>query len=231
MMRMLMEEKKEDDMGACIEKLDKIGWAAQDLMYDTSLLLFGQSADYRKLWLHLKPESCGNWVKSVGKEEASKAAIAKMYDEVQAGIKADELFVSKLQQEEREEYTIEERAKFLAETIAAQRKFQAAQRSAKIRSRPPTKSLSRNLMMTYLKNMGGYKHSQLKAKFDRMDLEELYNLVMQRKKVSTYKKTLERMLALRLIDECESEAVFDLLRFIQKQIDESGSHDGSKKDL
>nr|GEV87935.1 L10-interacting MYB domain-containing protein-like [Tanacetum cinerariifolium] len=35
-------------------------------MYDTALLLFDQSADYRKLWLHLKPESCGNWVKSVG---------------------------------------------------------------------------------------------------------------------------------------------------------------------
>nr|GFD07204.1 myb/SANT-like domain-containing protein [Tanacetum cinerariifolium] len=30
MMRMLMEEKKEDDMGPCIEKLDKVGWAAQD---------------------------------------------------------------------------------------------------------------------------------------------------------------------------------------------------------
>nr|GEX20079.1 pectinesterase inhibitor [Tanacetum cinerariifolium] len=66
MMRKLMEEKKEDNMGACIEKLDKVGWAAQDPMYDTALLLFGQSADYRKLWLHLKPESCGNWVKSVG---------------------------------------------------------------------------------------------------------------------------------------------------------------------
>nr|GFB52642.1 L10-interacting MYB domain-containing protein-like [Tanacetum cinerariifolium] len=69
MMRILMEEKKEekeDDMGACIEKLDKIGWAAQDPMYDTALLLFGQSVDYSKLWLHLKPESCGNWVKSVG---------------------------------------------------------------------------------------------------------------------------------------------------------------------
>nr|GFD09260.1 L10-interacting MYB domain-containing protein-like [Tanacetum cinerariifolium] len=66
MMRMLMEEKKEDDMGACIKKLDKYGWAAQDPMYDTTLLLFGQSADYRKLWLHLNPESCGNWVKSVG---------------------------------------------------------------------------------------------------------------------------------------------------------------------
>ncbi|GJS25304.1 hypothetical protein Tco_0453936 [Tanacetum coccineum] len=71
-------------------------------------------------------------------EEASKAAIAETYDEVQAGIDADALFVAKLQQEEREEYTIEERAKFLAEIIVAQRKFRA--------------------------NIGGYKHSQLKAK-------------------------------------------------------------------
>ncbi|GJY31493.1 putative ribonuclease H-like domain-containing protein [Tanacetum coccineum] len=97
-------------------------------------------------------------------EEASKAAIAETYDEVQAGIDADALFAAKLQHEEREEYTIEERAKFLAETIAAQRKFRVAPRSAEIRSRPPTKSQLRNLMMTYLKNMSGYKHSQLKAK-------------------------------------------------------------------
>ncbi|GKF09543.1 hypothetical protein Tco_0043767 [Tanacetum coccineum] len=66
-------------------------------------------------------------------EEASKAAIAETYDEVQAGIDADALFAAKLQQEEREEYTIEERAMFLAETIVAQRKFRATQRSAEIR--------------------------------------------------------------------------------------------------
>nr|GEZ33316.1 putative reverse transcriptase domain-containing protein [Tanacetum cinerariifolium] len=48
--------------------LVKVQWnskRAQDPMYDTALLLFGQSANYMKLWLHLKPESCGNWVKSV----------------------------------------------------------------------------------------------------------------------------------------------------------------------
>ncbi|GJV65958.1 putative ribonuclease H-like domain-containing protein [Tanacetum coccineum] len=67
-------------------------------------------------------------------EEASKDAIAKMYDEVQVGIDADALFVAKLQQEEREEYTNEERARFLAETIAAKRKFRAAQRAVEIRS-------------------------------------------------------------------------------------------------
>ncbi|GJT46122.1 hypothetical protein Tco_0954837 [Tanacetum coccineum] len=41
------------------------------------------------------------------------------------------------------------------------------------------------------------------------------------------KETLERMLDLRLLTESESEVVFDLLRFIQQQIDESGSHDGT----
>nr|GEZ60279.1 reverse transcriptase domain-containing protein [Tanacetum cinerariifolium] len=79
MMRMMMEEKKEDDMGACIEKLDKVGWAAQDPMYDTVLLLFGQSADYRKLWLHLKLESCGNWVKSVERPEKMYQDMKKLY--------------------------------------------------------------------------------------------------------------------------------------------------------
>ncbi|GJT02724.1 hypothetical protein Tco_0823893 [Tanacetum coccineum] len=83
-------------------------------------------------------------------EEASKAVIAEMYDEVQAGIDADALFAAKLQQEESEEYTIEERAKFLAETVAAQRKFRAAQRSAEIRIRPPTKSqLMKHPIFTY----------------------------------------------------------------------------------
>nr|GEV71023.1 reverse transcriptase domain-containing protein [Tanacetum cinerariifolium] len=48
--------------------------------------------------------------------------------------------------------------------IEADALFRAVQRSVEIRSRPPTKSQLRNLMMTNLKNMGGYKHSQLKAK-------------------------------------------------------------------
>nr|GEV21160.1 hypothetical protein [Tanacetum cinerariifolium]GEV23259.1 hypothetical protein [Tanacetum cinerariifolium] len=63
--------------------------------------------------------------------------------------------------------------------------------------------------------------SEMVTRFDRMDLEELYNIVMQRKKVPLTKETLKRTLALRLIAESKSEAVFDLLRFIQKQIDES----------
>ncbi|GJS36180.1 hypothetical protein Tco_0651138 [Tanacetum coccineum] len=61
------------------------------------------------------------------------AAIFEEYDTIQASIDADALFAAKLQQEDREQYTIEERAKFLAEKIAAQRKFGDAQRAAEIR--------------------------------------------------------------------------------------------------
>ncbi|GJZ91512.1 hypothetical protein Tco_0663439, partial [Tanacetum coccineum] len=44
-------------------------------------------------------------------------------------IEADRLLAEKLQEEEREQFTIEERSKFLHDTIAAQRKFLAQQRS------------------------------------------------------------------------------------------------------
>ncbi|GKC62846.1 hypothetical protein Tco_1095444, partial [Tanacetum coccineum] len=63
---------------------------------------------------------------NAAQEEASRVATMELFDEVQVGIDADALFAAKLQQEEREEYTNEERAKFLAETIDAQRKFKAA---------------------------------------------------------------------------------------------------------
>ncbi|GKF59426.1 hypothetical protein Tco_0176212 [Tanacetum coccineum] len=45
------------------------------------------------------------------------------------------------------------------------------------------------------------------------------------------RETIERMMELRLTTESESEAIFDLLGFIQKQIDEFGGQDGSENDL
>nr|GEV90299.1 hypothetical protein [Tanacetum cinerariifolium] len=44
-------------------------------------------------------------------------------------------------------------------------------------------------------------------------------------------RTLEMMLSLRLIVESASDAAYDLLRFIQKHIDESGGYDRGEKDL
>ncbi|GKG04664.1 hypothetical protein Tco_0315051, partial [Tanacetum coccineum] len=59
-------------------------------------------------------------------------------------IEAYRLLAEKLQEQEREQFTIEERAKFLHfhDTIVAQRKFLAQQRSEAIRNRPLTRFFS-----------------------------------------------------------------------------------------
>ncbi|GJS02647.1 hypothetical protein Tco_0319155 [Tanacetum coccineum] len=329
--------RQEDSMKE--EKAKEKGVSIKDIK-DSSRLIARDAEIARQLQVDLQAEVEKERQRE---EEASKAAIAETYDEIQAGIDADAL-------------------------------------SAEIRSRPLTKSQLRNLMMTYLKNMGGYKHSQLKAKkfeeiqddavkdskeaagvhkqkvleepnstkveikqegheekeeqtrifeelvpeeeeciyyrifrfdrssrwiktfsemvtrFDRLDLVELYNLVMKRFETTTpkgvdlvlwgdlrtmfdanaedelwqnqerwnlkswdlyencgvhtliledgteihmlaerkyplTKETLERMLSLRLVAGTASEDAYTLLRFIQKQIDEYGSHDGGEKDL
>ncbi|GJZ07582.1 hypothetical protein Tco_0541375 [Tanacetum coccineum] len=100
----------------------------------------------------------------LAEEKATNEALIRNYDDIKARIKADRLLAEKLQEEEREQFTIEERAKFLHDTIAAQRKFLAQQRSEAIRNRPPTKNQLRNQMITYLKHVGNFKHSDLKTK-------------------------------------------------------------------
>ncbi|GJT98429.1 hypothetical protein Tco_1093947 [Tanacetum coccineum] len=81
-----------------------------------------------------------------------------------ARINADKILAEELQKEEREKFTIKQRAKFLHDNIVAQRKFLAQQRSKAIRNKPPIRNQLRNQMMTYLKHVGGKKHSELKTK-------------------------------------------------------------------
>ncbi|GJU17871.1 hypothetical protein Tco_1145837 [Tanacetum coccineum] len=98
----------------------------------------------------------------------------KDFNDIQARIEADRLLAARLQEEERETFIVEERAKFLYDTIAAQRRFLAQQRAAAIRSRPPTRTQLRNQMMTYLKHVGGKKHADLKNKnFEEIQIKEM----------------------------------------------------------
>nr|GEU78478.1 putative ribonuclease H-like domain-containing protein [Tanacetum cinerariifolium] len=183
-------------------------------------------------------------------------------------IKADELFAAKLQQEEREEYTIEEKefdddiseeygwlqtlsAKVDKENVLEEpdsTKIEVKQEGDEesIRKRlegvdlvlwgdlrtmfkeTADDDLWKNQEEWILKSRNFYENCRVHT-LTLEDGTKIYMLAERRYPFT--KETLERMLALRLIAECESEAVFILLRFIQKQIDESGSHDGSEKDL
>ncbi|GJY18575.1 ribonuclease H-like domain-containing protein [Tanacetum coccineum] len=64
----------------------------------------------------------------IAEEKATNEALIKNFDDIKARIEADIILAEKLQEQEREQFTIEERAKFLHDTIAAQRKFLARQR-------------------------------------------------------------------------------------------------------
>ncbi|GJS32509.1 hypothetical protein Tco_0530891 [Tanacetum coccineum] len=114
--------------------------------------------------------------KRLAEEEAIKTALSDEYDFIQARIEADRLLALRLQDEEREQFTVEERAKFLHDTIAAQRRFLAEQRAIAIRNKPPTRTQLRNQMMTYLKHVGNKKHSDLKSKTFE-EIQALYEKV------------------------------------------------------
>nr|GEY62165.1 putative ribonuclease H-like domain-containing protein [Tanacetum cinerariifolium] len=81
-------------------------------------------------------------------EEASKDALAEMYDEVQAKIDADHELAVRLTLEEQEKYTVEKRSKLLAEFFERRKKQLAKERAEAIRSKPPTKTQLMNLMIT-----------------------------------------------------------------------------------
>ncbi|GJV28075.1 hypothetical protein Tco_1384523, partial [Tanacetum coccineum] len=129
-------------------------------------------------------------------EQASVDYIANLYDEVQAKMDASEELAARLQMEEREMYTVEERSRLLAEYFENRKKQLAAERSAAIRNKPPTRTQLRSLMMTYLKHTGRYKHAQLNKK----TIEEIHALYIKEQErtivfVPIRSKKDERMIA------------------------------------
>ncbi|GJY76442.1 hypothetical protein Tco_0481558 [Tanacetum coccineum] len=83
-----------------------------------------------------------------------------------------------MQAEEQEKLSIEEKSKLFVQLLEARKKHFATIRAKEKRNKPPTKAQKRNTMSTYLKNMDGYKHNQLKNKsFD--DIQKLFDKAMK----------------------------------------------------
>ncbi|GJZ16583.1 hypothetical protein Tco_0552260, partial [Tanacetum coccineum] len=98
------------------------------------------------------------------KEEEANIALLKSWDNTQAMMKAEFELAQRLQAEEQGEITIDERSRLFLELMNKRKKNFAKLRAEEIRRKPPTKAQKRNQMSTYLKNMAGYKHNQLKSK-------------------------------------------------------------------
>nr|GEX94015.1 hypothetical protein [Tanacetum cinerariifolium] len=79
-------------------------------------------------------------------QEAKDAALIEQIKDVQVRMDADALLAERLQQEEREQFTVNEQAMMLVDLIAERKRFFAAQRTEQIRNKPPTRAQLKNKM-------------------------------------------------------------------------------------
>ncbi|GJS77773.1 putative ribonuclease H-like domain-containing protein [Tanacetum coccineum] len=113
------------------------------------------------------------------KEEEANIALIESWDNTQAIMEADFELAQKIQIEEQGEITIEERSKLFVELMNKRKKHFAMLIAEEKRRKPPTKAQKMNQMSTCLKNMGGYKHNQLKSK-SYEEIQKLFDNEMRR---------------------------------------------------
>ncbi|GKF55768.1 hypothetical protein Tco_0166108, partial [Tanacetum coccineum] len=101
------------------------------------------------------------------------------WDDVQAKIEADYQLAQRMQAQEQEELTDEEKARLFIQLLEQRRKHFAAKRAEEKRNKPPTKTEQKKTMITDLKNMEGWKHKDLKDK-DVDSIKELFDKGLKR---------------------------------------------------
>ncbi|GKA24479.1 putative ribonuclease H-like domain-containing protein [Tanacetum coccineum] len=109
----------------------------------------------------------------------ANVALTEEWNDIPAKIEADQLLAERLQAREKEELTIEERAKLFQQLLEKRRKFFVAKRAEEKRNRPPTRAQQRSIMCTYLKNMAGWKPKDLKNK-SFANIQELFDKAFKR---------------------------------------------------
>ncbi|GJV34041.1 putative ribonuclease H-like domain-containing protein [Tanacetum coccineum] len=95
------------------------------------------------------------------------------WDDIQVKVDADYELAKRLQ-DEQEQFIIEKKVTLFKELLEQRRKHYAAKRAEEKRNKPPTKTQQKKIMITYLKNMEGWKHKDLKSK-DFDFIKELFN--------------------------------------------------------
>ncbi|GKD86868.1 hypothetical protein Tco_1358022 [Tanacetum coccineum] len=97
----------------------------------------------------------------------------------EAKIEADHKLAQRLQAEEQEEFSVEEKAKLFQQLLEQRRKYFAAKSAEEKWNKPPTQAQQRKIMCTYLKNMEGKKLKDLKNKsFD--SIQKMFDRAFKR---------------------------------------------------
>ncbi|GKC52328.1 hypothetical protein Tco_1075073 [Tanacetum coccineum] len=118
---------------------------------------------------------------------------------------ADYQLAQRLQAEELEQFTTEQKATLFKELLEQRRKHFAAKRAEEKRNKPPTENQQKKTMITYIKNMEGWKDKDLKSK-DIDSIKELFDKAFKRVNMFVdYRTDLVEGSSKRAGDELEQE--------------------------
>ncbi|GKD62802.1 hypothetical protein Tco_1300311, partial [Tanacetum coccineum] len=112
------------------------------------------------------------------KDEANVILIEE-WDDIQAKIDVDYQLAQRLQAQEQEELTVEEKSTLFKKLLDKRRKHFAAKRAEEQRNKPPTRAQKKTIMCNYLKNMEGKKVKDLKNKYFDF-IQKLFDKAMKR---------------------------------------------------
>nr|GEZ23046.1 hypothetical protein [Tanacetum cinerariifolium] len=151
----------------------------------------------------------------LAQEEATIAALTKEFDEFQARTDANHELAVRMTHEEQEMYTIEERARLLAEYFERRKKQLAAERVEAIRNKPPTRTQVRNMMITYLKHIDSEKEENKLVENESKDkkgkrIKRVADSTPKQKSSKKQKMMQEQELAKRNVD-MEDKHVYKII--------------------
>ncbi|GKE08514.1 hypothetical protein Tco_1412065 [Tanacetum coccineum] len=118
------------------------------------------------------------------KEQEANIALIETWDDIQAKIDADHQLAKRLQAQEQEEFSIEEKATLLQQLLKKRRKHFVAKRVEEIRNKPPTKG------------------------FD--SIQEMFDREFKKQKVEDDKETAEIKMLMEIIPD-EEEVTIDVV--------------------
>ncbi|GJQ89277.1 hypothetical protein Tco_0000416 [Tanacetum coccineum] len=136
-------------------------------------------------------------------EKINEANIA--WDDIQAKVDVDYQLAERLQAEEQEQFTIEEKATLFKELLEQRRKHFAAKRAEEKRNKPPTKTQQKMTMITYLKNMEDLVEGSSKRAGEELEQEST-----KKQKVDEDKDTAELQSLMEVIPDKEEVTINDV---------------------
>ncbi|GJX79029.1 ribonuclease H-like domain-containing protein [Tanacetum coccineum] len=148
-------------------------------------------------------------------EEEERKRLAGL-ERLQAELEDNEMIAAEVQRTERENFTEEQKAKFLVETIAAQRRFRAEQQAALRRSKPPTIPQLRNQMMKYIRNVKRF-NDEFVAIGSTEDEQAIKEMNVKAEEPSKKRKgTIRKMKSSRIIKKRRIQKTDDELKGFSK---------------